>query len=151
MKFLAVLLISATAFAAKPQPDYQDGIFRGLHVSQVGTRCQSYGDTNGTVQANTDTAGSTNGTLNASTTTSTSCSPRMRYEYTVLVGQQLLVLTPKESIGSALVPGIAMAFHKNSTLAGKLPGEQIQLRSEGGTIYVKSGKRESAYVMIGAQ
>lgn len=149
-KLLSALLITSTAFAAKPEPVYQIGVFRALHVSQIGSYCNSHGDTNGSVLANTDQQGNTSGNINATTTTHTDCTPRTQYEYTVSIGEQTLVLTPKTSAVQIISFGFSNYFH-SSTLYGKLPGETIQLRSEGSTIYVKSGKKESAYVMIGSR
>src|ERR1700761_50193 len=126
-KLLAALLITSTALAEKPKPVYQDGVFRALHVIQIGSYCHSNGTTDGTVRTNTDSTGDTNGNISATTTTHTDCSPRTQYEYTVSVGEQVLMLIPKTTAVQIVSLGFSNYFH-SSTLYGKIPGEKVQIR-----------------------
>ncbi len=72
--------------------------------------------------------------------------------YTVVMGAHVWVLTPAVTLARAgtvlLTAGFGAMFLKNSTLAGVLPGTPVKMRSEGGNIYVKVGKRESEYKII---
>jgi hypothetical protein len=158
---LTVALLASgcgTAWAAKkPEPVYQDAILKDFHTEQQGKHCSTSGDTNGTIKADTDSDGTTNGTVTATTTSSTSCTPRMVAFYTVVMGDHTFVLSPTESGGVAAAKGVAIiatggmgAFFlkKNSVLYGVLPGTPIKMRSEGGTVYIKVGKRESEYKIV---
>lgn len=146
-----------TAWAAKkPEPVYQDAILKDFHTEQHGTFCSTSGDPNGTIKADTDSSGTTNGTVNATSSASTSCSPRMAAYYTVVMGDHTFVLTPTEPGAATAVKAVAIiaffpsAFFlkKNSVLYGVLPGTPIKMRSEGGTVYIKVGKRESLYKIV---
>ena len=75
-----------TAWAAKkPKPVYQDAVLKDFHTEQHGTFCSTSGNTNGTVNADTDSNGNTSGTVNATSSASTSCSPRMMAYDTVVM------------------------------------------------------------------
>jgi hypothetical protein len=164
--FTIALLVfgCGTAWATKkPEPVYQDAVLKNFHTEQQGKFCTTSGDTNGTVNANTDSDGHTNGTVNTTSSASTSCSPRMVAYYTVVMGEHVFTLSPATSSGKkAAKVGTAMltfgigaivwnAFDKNSALYGVLPGTPIKMRSESGTVYVKVGKRESEYKLVSAQ
>jgi hypothetical protein len=148
-----------TALAAKkPEPVYQDAILKDFHTEQQGKHCSTSGDTNGTIKADTDSDGTTNGTVTATTTSSTSCTPRMVAFYTVVMGDHTFTLSPTESGGVAAGKGLIAAtgigaffLKKNSVLYGVLPGTPIKMRSEGGTVYIKVGKRESEYKIVAMQ
>jgi hypothetical protein len=142
--------------AKKPEPVYQDAVLKDFHTEQHGSFCSTSGDTNGSIDADTDSNGNTSGTVKATSTASTSCSPRMMAYYTVVMGEHTFVLSPTEPGGVVAAKGLAIiatggmgAFFlkKNSVLYGVLPGTPIKMRSEGGTVYVKVGKRESQYKM----
>jgi hypothetical protein len=153
-----------TAWAQKkPEPVYQDAVLKDFHTEQQGKFCTTSGNTNGTVNANTDSDGNTNGTVNTTSSASTSCRPRMVAYYTVVMGEHVFTLTPTISSGkSAAKVGTAMltfgigaivwnAFDKNSALYGVLPGTPIKMRSESGTVYIKVGKRETEYKIVAMQ
>ena len=162
---LTIALIASscgTAWAAKkPEPVYQDAVLKDFHTEQQGKHCSTSGDTNGTIKADTDSDGTTNGTVTATSTSSTSCTPRMVAFYTVVMGEHTFVLSPTENGGvvaakaTAIIAtgGMAAFFlsRKNSVLYGVLPGTPVKMRSEGGTVYIKDGKRESEYKIVAMQ
>ena len=166
LAFTIALLIFGcdTAWAAKkPEPVYQDAVLKNFHTEQQGKFCTTSGNTNGTVNANTDSDGNTNGTVNATSSASTSCSPRMVAYYTVVMGEHVFTLSPATSSGKkAAKVGTAMltfgigaivwnAFDKNSSLYGVLPETPVKMRSESGAVYIKVGKRESEYKIVAMQ
>jgi hypothetical protein len=162
LKRLALLLLLTAPIASaskKPEPVYEDAVLKDFHTEQHGTFCSTSGNTNGTVNANTDSSGTTNGTVNATSTASTSCSPRMAAYYTVVMGDHTFVLTPTEPGAATAAKAVAIiaffpsAFFlkKNSVLYGVLPGTSIKMRSDSGTVHIKVGKRESEYKIVAMQ
>ena len=65
------------------------------------------------------------------------------------MGDHTFVLSPTMS-GSIFAYAIFFR-KKNSVLYGVLPGTPIKMRSEGGTVYIKVGKRESEYEIAAMQ
>lgn len=157
MKALAILLLCSTAALCekKPEPVYQEAIFKSYRSVSMGSNCDSSGTTTGTVNASTDAMGNTNGTVNANTQTHGSCSDVTMAVYAVAIGSQIFTLTPTSTLVGSSVSfvtlGLSNAFKRDSVLYGQLPGTPIRIRSEGGVFYVKVGKRESMYKLIGVQ
>lgn len=149
MKILAcLLLLSSFAFAkSKPEPVYQDAVLKSYRTVQSGMHCASSGNATGDITAN--------GSIDGTTNSSTNCRPRTHVEYTILVGEQVLIVEPalsgRQKAGAALSLGWSRVFSKDSCLYGLLPGTHIKIRSEGGIFHIKSGKRESLYSLIAAQ
>lgn len=147
MKVLALallLLISGSAFAAqKPHAEYQDAVLQSFQTIRSGQFCS--GSTDGTV--------SDNGDISAST--STNCRPKTTAQYTIVVGQQTLVISPtrsgKSKAGAMFSMGYSAMFWKDSCLYGELPGAHILIRSDNGIYHVKVGKRESLFRLVAAQ
>lgn len=153
---VAFLCLCLPAAASKhPDSEYQDAVLKDFHTEYHGSYCSGSGDTNGTVNASTDSNGDTSGTVKASTTTSSSCTPIRHAYYTLTLGGHQYVLTPAPSASkvgiAALTLGIGAAFFKDSALYGVLPGTTVRVRSEGGKFFVRVGKRESEYKLVSAQ
>lgn len=156
MKIVAVLLlVSTAAFAKKNDAVYQDATLKSFRVVQSGQSCATYGNTEGSVNANTDSAGLTTGNVNATTNSTTSCSPRRIAQYTLVVGGQILVVEPghskKAAAGVLLTAGWGALALKSSSLAGQLPGAHVLIRSESGEIHIKAGKKESEFRIVSAE
>ena len=152
---LLALLGSAPVFAKdKPQYSYQDGVLQAFRMQTTGNKCTGTADTSGTVSANTDSSGDTRGTVNATTNGSASCRDTERPLYTIKSGENTYVLTPDHNtgtnIGVAMFP-LAGVLTKNSSLAYQPPGTAVKLRSDGNHFFVKVGKKESMYSVVGAQ
>lgn len=155
---LLLLVLSACipARAQKQRPSYQDATVKSFRMVQAGRSCSTSGDTTGTVNATTDSDGNTNGNIDAHNSSRTTCRPTQKALYTLNIGEQTIVVTPKVSIAKAgaviLTLGIAGAFMKNSALYGQLPGAVVKIRSDGaGSYLVKVGKRESGYSLVSAE
>lgn len=149
MKLLLVfLLLCLPAIAEKrPEPVYQGAVLKSYHTVQSGMHCSTSGNTTGSVDAT--------GSYDGNTSSNTNCRPRTHVEYTVLVGEQTLVVEPALSgsakAGAALSLGWSRVFAKDSCLYGQLPGTHIQIRAEGGIFHIKTGKRESLYKLVSAE
>lgn len=154
MRFLLLLLLCPTIALAKDQPTYQDGTLVSAHMQQAGSHCAQNASTNGTVRANTDAAGNTNGTINSTTTGDSNCRDVERSVFTVKSGDNTLILTPvlSASTGAALgLLGVTHAIPRDSSLAYQLPGTPLKLRSDGKHFFVKVGKKETMFSVIGAE
>lgn len=152
--FCPVLMASKKAKSA----NYQDGVLLDFHMEKTGRGCSSYANTNGNLSANSNTYGNqtaTTGNVTANTFGSQTCIDHSRALYSVAVSDHTYVLTPYVSPGKVLgavgTLGISTLFSKNSDLYGQLPGSHVRVRSEDGSFYVKVGKRESRYSLVGAQ
>jgi hypothetical protein len=145
MKILMfLLLLTLPTWAKPPEASYQAAKFVSFRTVSDGESCSGHTsgnvDDSGTVAANTNT----------------SCSANSSAEYTLIVGEQTIVVTPtmsgKKRAGSLLTLGWSTAFMKDSCLYGALPGTSIEIRSEKPGVYrVKYGKRESLYRLVGAR
>lgn len=126
---------------------YQDPVLKSFITIPTGQDCHTSGSSTGT----TDSAGNSRASGNANT----NCSDTTVVHYTIVIGEQTLVIEPtssgKAKVGSALSLGWSTAFAKNSSLYGQLPGTHIQIRAEGGNYHVRVGKKESVYKLVGAQ
>jgi hypothetical protein len=145
---LALLLSLSTAASAKPEPPYDDGVLQSFRVVDEGQSCSTNGTTTGTV--------SDSGNVNANSSSSTTCSPRKKAFYTIVVKGQTLVITPTQSAGTKVGVvaslGWGALFLKDSCLYGQLPGAKFQIRTESpGTYRIKLGKRESLYKLVSAE
>lgn len=159
MKHLALALVFLLPIAAqakdKPDLQYQDATLVDFHAIIVGHHCSTNGDSEGTVQATTTAdpygnTANTDGTVHATTTASTNCHDIQRGLYRLKVGEHVYSLEP--AINPASTLPIAVLFRKQSVLYGLLPGTAVQVRSEGADgFYVKAGKRESKYRLVGAE
>ena len=150
MKVLAALLLCLSTCAfAKDEPTYQDGTLKDFKTVQQGQTCRTAGGSSSSVNTNTSDNGITTGSIDTSSGASTRCSPNMVAFYTVTVGEHEYVVTPHHMPLSS--SPIAMAFHKNSDLAGVLPGTPVKVRTEGDNFYVKIGKRESTFKLVSAK
>lgn len=141
---LAVMFASTMAFAApKPQPVYQDAVLKSFRMVPAGESCS--GNTSGKVDDS--------GNVNANT--HTNCSANTSAEYTLVIGDQIIVIAPalsgKKKTGVILSLGWSALFIKDTCLYGQLPGAHVLIRSEGGTYHVKAGKRESLYKLVSAE
>jgi hypothetical protein len=152
-----LLLMSVPAFAGHGA--YLDGTFVNFKTIRSGRSCSGTGNTTGNINASTYDNGSsadTTGTVNATTYTSSSCADTSSAIYAVLVGDHIYTLRPYVSPTKVLSVmasmGTAAFFYKNSALYGQLPGTAIKVRSDGnGAFYIKVGKRESRYKLVGAE
>jgi hypothetical protein len=156
MKILTVLLLTSVALAAKkPEPEYQEAVLKSFKTIQAGQHCSTSSNSSGTVSGRTDEYGNTRGAVDTTGNASTNCTPRMATYYTVTIGDQILVLTPKDSVkataGAMASLGWSKVFAKESCLYGQLPGSHIQIRSDDGNYHIKIGKRESLYKLISAE
>ena len=151
MKRLAsiVLLLSSAAWAKdKPVPaDYQDAVLVKFVTVTTGSSCSSSGNTLGKVDDD--------GNLTANSSGSADCSNQTTRHYTLSVGPQVFVIEPeltKGQKGAALATlGWSARFAKESVLAYELPGTHVLVRTDAEGFWVKVGKRESRYRVVGAQ
>jgi hypothetical protein len=143
-----LLLLSAVANAKdKPQADYQDAVLVGFQTVHSGSSCS----TSGTVKGQEDSSGNVSGTTNASS----NCVDDTVRHYTLKVGDHTYVLKPSLTKGKAAAGmatmGWSLLFTKNSVLSNLLPGTHVQVRTDESGFYVKVGKRESKYAIVGAE
>lgn len=144
MKILAfLLLISVPALAApKPEPVFQDAVLKSFRMISNGESCS--GNTSGKVDDNGNVAANT----------STNCSANSSAEYTLVIGEQTIVVAPtmsgKKKAGSLLSLGWSTAFMKDTCLYGQLPGTHVLITSDGGVYRVRVGKKESLYKLVAA-
>ena len=151
-----VLLISSVCSFAKDKSAvaYQDAVLVDFRTVDSGSSCSTTGNTNGTVNSTSDTTG----TVNATTTASTQCVNHTESIYTLSLGghvYQLVVAVNPARVATAMIPILGPAYliatRNNSVLYGVLPGTHVQVRTEeGGKFFVKVGKRESKYKLVGA-
>jgi hypothetical protein len=151
MRLLAALLLccSFALGATKPEPVYQDAVFKDFHYSQTGQSCTTSGGSNGTVDAHTNSSGHTSGTVNTTSSATTDCSINRMALYTITAGEHEYVITPRHLPFSG--SPIAAAFRKNSDLYGVLPGTPLKIRTESENFYVKIGNRESVFKLVSAK
>jgi hypothetical protein len=129
----ALLLLPLVSFAApKPDDAYQDAVLKSFVTIPAGQNCHTSGSSTGT----TDSAGNSNTSGNATT----NCSDTMVAHYTIVIGEQTLVIQPtmsgKAKAGAAFSLGWSAVFAKNSCLYGQLPGAHIQIRADGRGVIV---------------
>lgn len=140
---LAVLFAfcASPAFAhKKPTPTYQDGVLKSYRAVNSGSHCagtaSNYDDTNANVDMN--------------------CHATGKVHYFVVVGSQTFELAPaetKKKVGWAMATfGYSSFFEKDSVLYGQLPNTPVKIRTDGqGKFWVKLGKRESLYRLVGVR
>lgn len=156
---MKALVLSAVLLAALPAlaGDYQDGTLVNFRTVNGGTHCSTTGNTQGTVNASTHDNGysaDTTGTLNATTNSDTDCYNEEKIIYSIsMAGHSYLLKASGFSGNFGSGHGlISSHLRKKTALYGLLPGTPIQIRSEGGdSFYVKAGKHESKYYLVGAE
>jgi hypothetical protein len=150
MKVLAAFcfLLCASALGKnKPQVDYQDAVMVNFETIQSGSSCSS----SGTVRAEEDSSGNVTGSTNGNT----DCVANTVRHYTVAVGGHTYTIRPALTKGKAAVGmatlGWSTLFEKSSVLANLLPGTHVLVRTDESGFYVRVGKRESKYAIVGAK
>jgi hypothetical protein len=144
--FCFLFCISAYA-KDKPQFDYQDAILVSFQTVHSGSSCSA----SGTVKGEEDSSGNVTGTTNSNS----SCVDDTVRHYTLKVGDHTYALRPaltkgKAALGMATL-GWSAVFAKNSVLSNLLPGTHVLVRTDESGFYVKVGKRESRYAIVGAE
>jgi hypothetical protein len=139
--FVALLLFCPTMLLAKTSPSYSDGVFVSFQSVAAGRSVCS------------GTVGNTGGYVG-------NCRERATSVYVIKVGNQSYSIEPDMSpgkkgalVGAAVATaGFAALFvHSRPDLYGVLPGTPIKVRSENGIFYVKCGKHESRYSLVGVE
>jgi len=130
---VSLLLLTALPAAAKKHDDgdYWKATFVGFHLVSTGTDCSGSGKINGNT---TDTAHST-----ADTQQNIGCSDRQVREYTV------------EAPSGTFTLRLATGFFRHDSLQYVIPHTKVQMRTDGSNVYIRDGKDESKYVVVGAQ
>lgn len=122
--------------------EYQNGILVSFRDVRTGSSCS------GSVNAKADDDGNVNGNSNSS------CSDTTERDYTVKIGDQLMVITPaltKKRSGFAIATlGWSEIPRKGSVLRDQLPGAHFMVRSDSSGMYVKVDKKESKFRIVAA-
>lgn len=143
---LAIVLLLLNSAHAKDKPkdsDYQPGTLVSFRTVTTGSSCS--GNTDGKVE---DSG-------NVSATTRSNCQDTTVRVYTIRVGDQTLSVEPamtgkKKAMGFATL-GWSAAFDKGSVLRDQLPGAAIEVRSDPSGLYIRIGKKESKFKVVGAR
>ena len=131
---------------APPNSDYQAAVLAGFKSVADGSQCSS--------------SGSVSAVDDRTVSTSSSCSSSWSRRYTIIVGQQIFILEPtltgkQTAKNAALTIGTlgygALFIRQKDVLSNQLPGANILIRSIAKGFEIKVGKKESAYLLVGAE
>ena len=141
---IVLLLVNFAHAKGKPKDsDYQPGTLVSFRTATTGSSCS--GSTDGKVE---DSG-------NVSATTTSNCQNTTVRIYTIHVGEQTLSVEPamtgkKKAVGMATL-GWSVVLDKGSVLRDQLPGAVIKVRSDPSGLYVRVGKKESKFKVVGAE
>lgn len=141
---IVLLLVNfAHAKGKSKVSDYQPGTLVSFRTTTTGSSCS--GSTDGKVE---DSG-------NVSATTTSNCQNTTARIYMIHVGEQTLSVEPamtgkKKAVGMATL-GWSFVFDKGSVLRDQLPGAVIEVRSDPSGLYIRVGKNESKFKVVGAQ
>jgi len=149
--FAVVIFLLAAIANAKDKPqvdyDYQDAVLVSFQTIHSGSICS----TSGTIKGEADSSGNVTG----STAATSGCADTTDRHYTIKFGDHTYVLKPASTKKSFATLGLSDVFGKGGVLSTLLPGTHIQIRTDvkgfAKGFYVKVDKRESKYVVVGAE
>ena len=141
---IVLLLVNFAHAKGKPKDsDYQPGTLVSFRTVTTGSSCS------GSTDGNVEDSG------NVSATTRSNCQNTTARIYTIHVGEQNLTVEPgvtgkKKAVGMATL-GWSFVFDKGCVLRDQLPGAAIEVRSDPSGLYIRVGKKESKFKIVGAQ